>query len=158
MHLRRNTAIAIYNSVFVGYPEGLRLDGTATYANFNGTATTTGASNATLQGITFSNMSADYKEAGGTLFADIKTYFETATRKNNPAASTTVASLLLNANAFTLGSAADFRPQSTSPLVTNANTATVPTGLTQTTYRGAFDATTNWTSGWANFDPQNADY
>jgi hypothetical protein len=29
--------------------------------------------------------------------------------------------------------------------------------ITSVTYRGAF-GTTDWTSGWCNFDPQNTDY
>ena len=30
--------------------------------------------------------------------------------------------------------------------------------FTPGTYVGAFNATDNWTAGWANFDPQNAAY
>lgn len=51
----------------------------------------------------------------------------------------------------------------TKPMLTNGSSlltgaATVPDGLTQTTYIGAFDATTNWSTGWTNFDPVNTTY
>jgi hypothetical protein len=34
---------------------------------------------------------------------------------------------------------------------------TLPAGFEANTYVGAF-GTTDWTTGWTNFDPQNADY
>jgi hypothetical protein len=43
-----------------------------------------------------------------------------------------------------------------SSLLTGA--ATVPAGITQTQYVGAFDATTNWLTGWTNFAPNNVEY
>ena len=33
MHLRRNTKLSIFNSVFAGYATGLFIDGTASQAN-----------------------------------------------------------------------------------------------------------------------------
>ena len=32
------------------------------------------------------------------------------------------------------------------------------TGFDTVNYIGAFDGSTNWMSGWTNFDPQNAKY
>jgi hypothetical protein len=46
-------------------------------------------------------------------------------------------------------------PQTGSPAL--AGTFAATTGATATTYRGAF-GTTDWTTGWANWDPQNKTY
>jgi hypothetical protein len=51
----------------------------------------------------------------------------------------------------------DFLPAATSPALTGASFAGMNAFFTSTTYRGAF-GTTNWTSGWANWDPQNTVY
>lgn len=50
----------------------------------------------------------------------------------------------------------NFLPRAGSPALAGAD-FTGLTGFTATTYRGAFGAT-NWTSGWTNWDPQNAVY
>jgi hypothetical protein len=52
--------------------------------------------------------------------------------------------------------APNFVPQANSPLLTGAAT-TLPTGLTVETYVGAF-GTTDWTAGWANWNPQQTTY
>lgn len=43
-----------------------------------------------------------------------------------------------------------------STLLTGAKT--VPSGLTQKDYVGAFDATNKWMAGWTEFNPINKDY
>jgi len=51
----------------------------------------------------------------------------------------------------------DFRPATGSPALSGASFSGMNSFFTTTTYRGAFGAT-NWTSGWCNWDPQNAAY
>ncbi len=152
MHLRRNTATSVYNSLFVGYPEGLRLDGGvgSTYDNYS-----TGTMK--LQGVYLANSPTAIAIANGAVLADVQNIFNNVANKNNITTNANLANLMLNANAFNL-TTPNFLPQATSPLLTAANAATVPAGLTQSNYIGAFDGTNNWTSGWANFDPQNTDY
>ncbi len=156
MHLRRNTSISIYNSVFVGYPEGLRLDGSSTYANATATTPTL-----ELRGIVLANMTKNI--AGATTVTDQQAtdYFNSATnpnRMNTAIASGDLTTLLLNANTFNL-TAPNFLPQASSPLLTASAAATLPTNnfWSPANFRGAF-GTTNWTAGWTNFDPQNTDY
>jgi hypothetical protein len=48
-----------------------------------------------------------------------------------------------------------FLPQSGSPLL-SAGVA-LPAGFETAAYKGAF-GNTDWTQGWTNFDPQNAEY
>ncbi|MBL7733801.1 MAG: hypothetical protein JNM88_21700, partial [Chitinophagaceae bacterium] len=51
----------------------------------------------------------------------------------------------------------NFLPAAGSPALSGASFTGMNAFFTSTTYRGAF-GTTNWTSGWTNWDPQNAVY
>lgn len=158
MHLRRNTKISVYNSVFTGFPEGLRLEGASTLANAND-------GSLDLQGIVFGNS----ENPGSTTVvrgispdvsnAAAQAYFNAANRKNQ-IIGTDISALLLNAQNFSL-TAPNFLPQATSPLLVAGNAATggklADPFFTAAPYRGAFN-TENWTAGWTNFDPQNTNY
>jgi hypothetical protein len=159
MHIRRNTKINIYNSVFSGFPEGLRLEGTTagTLANIND-------GSLELQGIVLANSEIPgsttiVRGIGDVTTAAAQTYFNLPARKNiiYP---TDIAPLLLNAQNFNL-TAPNFLPQAGSPLLVAANAATggklADSFFTAAPYRGAFN-TENWTAGWTNFDPQNTNY
>lgn len=150
MHLRRNTSISIFNSLLVGYPQGLRLDGTATgtYAN-----ATSGALD--LKGIVLSNITDPILGAGAITKDQATTYFNAAARKNEVK---DLASLLLNTANFNLAAPA-FLPQATSPLLGGATWEGkgADAFFTKELFRGAF-GTTDWTKGWANWDPQNTIY
>ena len=69
---------------------------------------------------------------------------------------TTSAQLQLTGNAL---AGFNFMPSAGSPLLTAGSFTGISSSfLTPGTYVGAFNATDNWTAGWANFDPQNAAY
>ena len=51
----------------------------------------------------------------------------------------------------------NFLPAAGSPALAGSSFAGMNAFFTSTTYRGAFGAT-NWTTGWTNWDPQNAAY
>lgn len=51
----------------------------------------------------------------------------------------------------------NFLPKAGSPALSGASFTGMNSFFTSTTYRGAM-GTTNWTSGWTNWDPQNASY
>ncbi|HEX8505741.1 MAG TPA: polymer-forming cytoskeletal protein [Hymenobacter sp.] len=157
LHLRRNTSTSVYNSVFVGQPEGLRLDGTSTWANVQ-------AGGLDLRGVVLANNNTPLRAAGNTgtgafSDADVQTWFNGTGKNNLVVPGSSLSTLGLNANNFSLTAPA-FLLQSGSSLLTGA----VFTGkasdsfFTQGTYRGAFNGTDNWTQGWTNFDPQNAAY
>lgn len=141
MRIRRNSAISVYNSVFTGaWPRsGLRLEGDLSIANFtSGKAKMNGVILATtapkqLEGIT----EAQFKAAGA---------------KNSIS---TLADLKLDASFNKLGTKPNGVPATGSPLLTAG--ATLPAGFEPTVYAGAF-GTTDWTAGWANWDPQNTNY
>ncbi|GAB4032421.1 IPT/TIG domain-containing protein [Spirosoma jeollabukense] len=159
MHLRRNTSISIYNSVFTGFPEGLRLEGTTA-----GTLANTANGGLELQGIVLGNSEIPnsttvVRGVGDITTADAQAYFNLAARKNQ-IIGTDITSLLLNAQNFNL-TAPNFLPQATSPLLVAANAVTggklADAFFTAAPYRGAFN-TENWLTGWTNFDPQNTNY
>ncbi|GAB3572965.1 hypothetical protein GCM10027578_33380 [Spirosoma luteolum] len=160
MHLRRNTAISIFNSVMAGFPEGLRLEGTAdgTLANINN-------GSLELQGIVLANSEIPnsttvVRGIGDVTTAAAQAYFNTAARKNQIIPSSSIASLLLNASTFNL-TTPNFLPQSGSPLLVATNAITGgkigDSFFTAAPYIGAFN-TENWLAGWTNFDPQNTNY
>ena len=159
MHIRRNTKISIYNSLFSGFPEGLRLEGTTagTLANIND-------GSLELQGIVLANSEIPgsttvVRGVGDVTTAAAQAYFNSPDRKNQ-IIGTDIAALLLNAQNFNL-TAPNFLPQAGSPLLVAANAATggklADPFFMPAPYRGAFN-TENWTAGWTNFDPQNANY
>jgi hypothetical protein len=153
MHIRRNTSLSVFNSLLVGYPEGLRLDGTAT-----GTLANANADKIQLRGIVFANMGKDFVGKGVITDQQATDFFNKTGNTNQVVTTANLGTLLLNPASFNL-TAPNFLPQTGSPLLTGA----VWTGkgadafFTKETFRGAF-GTTDWTKGWANWDPQNADY
>ncbi|OGX91692.1 hypothetical protein [Hymenobacter coccineus] len=157
LHLRRNTTTSVYNSVFVGFPEGLRLDGTSTWANVQ-------AGTLDLRGVTIANTNTPLRAAGNTgagafTDADVQAWFNGTGKNNAVVAAADLSTLGLNASSFSLTSPA-FLLQSSSPLLTGAVfTGKAADGFfTQGAYRGAFNGTDNWAQGWTNFDPQSAAY
>jgi PKD repeat protein len=154
LHLRRNTRTSTFNSVFVGYPTGLLIDGSTTQANatnndlrFKNSALV--AMNDTLA--TTSN--ANPNNINGPF--NIDTWFN-ATGQNNSLI-TSLSELMFNNASL---EAPDLTLISGSPLEAGANFSDGYLSnpfFTPTSYRGAF-GTENWTACWAEWDPQNAPY
>ncbi|MBK6890036.1 MAG: T9SS C-terminal target domain-containing protein [Sphingobacteriales bacterium] len=137
--IRRNSALSLYNSVWVGeYPKaGLELNGTASQDNFINNAIS-------LKGLVLSGMTKPILSADSIRFY--------ATENNNQVLG--LSELQLDGSYNTLN-APKLLPLLGSPLLKNA--ATLPSGFEAANYRGAFD-TEDWTTTWANFDPQNVIY
>ncbi|OWP64992.1 hypothetical protein CDA63_01135 [Hymenobacter amundsenii] len=145
MHIRRNSALSVFNTVITGYPTGILLDGAASEANAT-------AGSLVLKNNVFAGMGSNFASVSGSTF-DLAGYFNAAARGNTLS---TVADLQLAVDNFSL-TKPNFLPQSTSPLLmgaayTDAKLADAFFEKTPT-YRGAF-GTTDWTAAWANFDPQ----
>ena len=100
MHLRRNTKLKVYNSVFAAYPTGLFIDGTA--AQTNATNNDLIVQNSILAGM-------------GSFFASDfeRTYFADATRNNDTLVNNTDLMLI---NPFNL-TAPNFMPLPGSPVL-----------------------------------------
>lgn len=145
-HLRRSTSTCTYNSVFVGFPTGLKIDGTTTGNNC--TSGTLQFKNNIIAGsttpldstaLTF-GMANWFNTNGNSVLANPQDIMAIA--PNNYA----------NPN---------FLLQAGSPALTGASFSSPNLNNTffeNTTYRGAFDGTNDWTACWSNFDPQNANY
>lgn len=151
MYLRGNTAISIYNSVFVGFPEGLHIDGAGTLANAT-------ANELDLRGVVIANALTPVVGTGSVTNEQATAYFLTTGKSNIVIPTSGVADLLLDPLTYTL-TKPSFLPLAGSTLlqggVTNGKVA--DKFFTPTTYRGAFN-TENWLQGWTNFDPQIVNY
>ncbi|MFN3529417.1 MAG: hypothetical protein ACK417_05800 [Bacteroidia bacterium] len=175
MHLRRRTAISIFNSVMTGFPTGFRLDGATTEAQYTSGVGT--VANNIYVAIGGRNNPALVAAGSGNDNASVLAYWN----NNNNTFYTDGAGITVNgkthAKALTdagvnpdliMGFRFDFRDYPNNP-----NFATF-TGATQTgsdfsnsklgggyfqnvPYRGAFGGT-DWTDGWAAFFPQGVEY
>jgi hypothetical protein len=135
MHLRRKTNLEVYNSVFAGWPVGVKID------DSKGAAGT----GAMVKGSIISGMVTNYATT------DAETFYTAAANANRVVVDN--ADLKVSAP-FNL-TAPNFLPQTGSPLLTGA--VAVPTGLETTDYIGAFK-TTDWTATWANWTPVQTTY
>lgn len=151
-HLRRNSAIKIYNSIFVGsYLEGVHFDKTNPAAEFKGNFLGRIGVN-----VSFSAKKATTGNASGDISLanfDADNFNTTEDLSVTDLSSTIAGMTATNLNVD--------QPLSLlaggSSLLSGAKT--LPEGLTQTEYIGAFDATTNWTNEtWVNFNPNATQY
>lgn len=108
MHLRRNTAIQIYNSIFAGYKDGLLVDGSASEAN--ATADMLKVDHVSIAGTSGTDLLVN---TGSTF--DIKTWFSLAVKENDTLAAN---SNLMITDPFNYVHP-DFRPLAGSPVLNN---------------------------------------
>jgi hypothetical protein len=155
MHIRRSSQLSVYNSVFVGWPKGLFLDGA-----LGDTPAAAENNELQIEKCIMAGMTADYEINTGSAVTPYtlaqETAYYTATARGN--AINTLAELL-GPNLISL-TAPVLLPPAGSPSLTGAsfaNSRLTNTFFTPVTYKGAF-GTTNWTTGWCNFDPQNTNY
>ena len=168
MHLRRNTQLRMFNSVFAGFPIGLIIE------NDKNSKTQTHATEGKLvvSNCVFAGMVKNYQDAqywaNGTQFdpsdngAFADSYFNREGGKN--IAYTAIDDLKLQGDPQNLTSFC-MVPSQDSPLVSQSadwSHSLVSSGFEQVAYIGAFGPTetaaNNWTTGWTNMDPQNTVY
>jgi hypothetical protein len=174
MHLRRNNKIKIYNTLVTGYPTGLYIDNQASttrefaakgdiilqniiIAGVEGHGTTGfGTPAATARGFNQAVVEFEQNAAMTAFLIDGKnpaTWFTGLTgNKILPDRKTIGLSpsvFLTGRPTFTLGAGST---------LTGVNLpTTLPAFFTKTTFVGAFNDT-DWTAGWAEFNPQTAVY
>lgn len=154
VHIRRNSAISLFNSVVTGFRRGVLVDGAATEGNLNGGASV--FKNNAFADINSGSTTNYYAANTGSTF-DVNAYFNDAARANQTF--TSVGALGFSATNFNINTnvAPDFNLPAASVLNTGAAYADAKladaffekTG----TFRGAFGST-NWAAGWTNFNPQ----
>ena len=152
MHLRRNSSISIFNSVFMGWPTGLLVDastGRPIDLNISGgsmvIANTILASNNTQFSYT-----ASASAPTGWATADLTNYFNLPANGNSVLATNNDVALTAP---FKYDNTVDFNPAAGSPALTGA-TFTSPklaTGFTAVTHKGAAASGDTWWKTWTKF-------
>jgi hypothetical protein len=153
LHLRRNTKLSCFNSVFAGWPKGLFIEnGGKGDAQGNATNGSLVLSNNILAG-----MIQNYVEDPTGTAGFNEAYWKRSAGKNTVLTNNSDLGL---SNPFSL-TAPKFNATSTSSAVFGKASFTdskVAVGFfDKVTYVGAF-GTEDWTKGWCNFDPQNTIY
>lgn len=140
-----NARVGLYNSVILGYPNGLNIDGSASQGAADADAFD-------IQTLSIAGCVNDLVASGSW---DIDGFFSATAKNNNTYVESD--SLYLQ-DPFNLDFP-DFRPLEASPLVGTADfTPPALSAFTTTTYNGAFSRTLNWTLCWTNFDPSETEY
>ncbi len=162
MQIRRASRLNCYNSIAVGFPIGLILDGEK-----GDTPSAAANGELNLKNILFAGMDVIGSDAN-KVYDDVlitydadgnqvkdetqqsysHTFFEL--EANNNKAYEDVSDLMLDVNNH-------YMPQAGSPVLSYGFTDP-GSAFDQVDFVGAFDSSDDWTSGWANWDPQNTAY
>ncbi|UPT66354.1 MAG: PKD domain-containing protein [Sphingobacteriales bacterium JAD_PAG50586_3] len=151
--LRRNTLTSVFNSVFMGFPTGILVDGAGSTAAYLGD--TLRLKNNISAGATVS----DIRSTVGASDVLVKTKFE-----GPDACDTLDATAGILTAPFNYGNP-NFLPAANSPALTGGSfTDSYVSGnfFTPTTFRGAFGTINGtvyqWDECWAKYNPQNENY
>jgi hypothetical protein len=158
--IRRNSALSCFNSIFAGFVEGVYIDDSkvATPA-----ATST---NYTAGRLVFkNNIIYGSNKKGNEVKGENKALFETTLRADNLFDASLYADALVTSpfkysSDFANAGTPDFTVKSGSVAASGAvftDAKLSDSFFEKVDYRGAF-GTTDWTSGWANFNPQVMPY
>lgn len=165
---RRRVALSVFNSIFVGFPRGIRFNQASVLGQYqSGT------------GVLANNIlwapseAVAYQAGSGVAVADVKAYWETAANSNTTLTTPAVeayANIGLKADWFFGNRLNNDYPSNpdftlTSGLAATGASFTHPKFsepnragfFTNVPYRGAF-GNTDWTNGWAEFDPIDKAY
>ena len=157
MQIRRGSRLNCYNSVAIGWPIGLIIDGEK-----GDTPEQAAAGTMKMQGLWFAGMditgsdknkSYEDKQADGTTPSRSTLFFNSWGNH-----SVSAQDLLRSGAGSITGLNANFMPTAASPLCTGADFKGLDSWFTAVSYAGAFSPTDNWLKGWTNFDPNHTDY
>ncbi len=154
-HLRRNMLACIYNSIQTGYPTGILLDGRGVQIAALGD--TIQLRNNIYAGFT---KLADTVSSSGSGMNDPTGWLQTSSFSNRVFTNNTDVMLnnmfgFYNPPPAPANNVNFWMPATSSPALSGASFSHPNlAGFEVTTFVGAF-GTTNWTLGWANFNPQN---
>lgn len=165
MQIRRDSKLNCFNSVAMGWPIGLILDGekgnTRSYAD---------AGELKLQNIWFIDMDVTGTDANKEYTDVLINYVNGEKQKVDGQESNSTSFFTLAANnnrtatkseaAGWFVTATPYMPVAGSPVLTAAafTDSKLASGFDKVQYIGAFAAGDTWLDGWTNFDPQNTQY
>ena len=135
MHLRRNSSLNVYNSVFTGWPYGLRATDKKGTAN-DGIA---------VKNVIFAGMWKNFYDDEKVS----ENFFNRA--GNNTTLATTNEIISKDGDYSSVVASAVQGAEFVDEVLNNSF-------FEKVTYKGAFDGTNDWTAGWTNWDPQNTEY
>ncbi|MCX8112264.1 MAG: hypothetical protein N3E49_03585 [Bacteroidia bacterium] len=167
IHLRRNAAVSIFNSVIGGFPTGLRIDG--------GASSTLGHyqnDRAFLQHnvlyIDSGNVGSRFRGGQGATDSLVQTLWIAPIHNNQTNVEVDLSVLFgysqsNRAPFFTIiqnQSDPNLRLPAGSPLSSGANfdNPKLDNFFQRVSFKGAFSTDTDWTDGWTHFNPQNVQY
>lgn len=144
MHLRRNTRLNCANSVFIGWPIGIILDNQKGDTQGAATQGLLKLNNLFFAGMTI--VGSDFNK----VYQDnlITDYATQALDLTKPSFSSSFFRLAANHNSI-----ADW-----TAMTWNGIASVIEANRKVSTTAGAFADGTDWTAGWANFDPENTRY
>ncbi len=153
-HIRRNMLACVYNSILTAYPTGVLFDGKGVQQAALGD--TIQMRNSIFAGFT---KLGDTAASSGSGFNDPTGWLNTGSFSNRVLTNNTDLQLTDMFGFYSVGTPANtvtyWMPLMGSPALTGANfTNPNLSGFETTTYVGAFGMT-NWTAGWAQFNPKN---
>lgn len=161
VQVRRNSSISTFNSVFAGYPEGVYIDDSKVET---AKATSTNYTSGALKFV--NNIIVSCNSKGNEVKGENKALFEATLRAENNFNDALFASDLFKAPNLFSGDLStkvgrpDFTLKDGSIAATGAvftDTKLADAFFDKVVYKGAF-GTTDWTAGWAHFDPQSLPY
>lgn len=154
LHLRRNTQTSVFNSVFVGYPTGLLIDGSSTHTNAaNGDLRFRNSVVCQMNDSLATATSADPNNVSGSF--NITSWYNTTGFSNSLANG--VSELMFSNHSL---ATPDLTLMDGSMLLTGAdfsNSYLADTFFETVNFRGAFGQD-NWASCWAEWNPQSQLY
>jgi hypothetical protein len=147
MRWRRRTQFIVRNSIFIGHPDAgfsMESDGTLNDYMNNVSEFRNNLVHASTNVYRSSN-------------ANIASAAQIQTKAQNEGCITLATSAAADLTNPFYSITPNFLPKTGSPALSGASFTGMNSFFTPTTFRGAM-GTTNWTTGWANWDPQNASY
>lgn len=150
-HIRRNSHLYIYNSVLMGYPLGVYIDGSSTQLNV--------LADTMVKHNVCANVDTSNWVLTNTVGTD-STNVLTLLRYNADNRFYTGNSEVLLKDPYNL-TAPNVQPNTGSPALTGANFFSAglnDTFFVQTTYVGAITDADDWTATWSNWTPNSTDY
>ena len=148
LRLRRNTSCSAYNSVFMGWPNGVFIEGDSAAKNANNDLLQ--IANTIVSGSTVA-----LKKSSTNITFDVAAWFNGVGKRDSVL---TENSEVMLSDPF--AAVPNCLPLTGSPVLNRAsftNSRLTSSFFSPTTYIGAF-GTSNWTAIWTNFDPQNTNY